>query len=98
MPLVFLCDKNPGTLITLYILLHIMNITVGNGNSVLIDRNIYYRGKSMGNKIDEKRILELVEKYKNAKFLHNGRSLEEGIDCLGFIILFYRDLGGKSAQ
>ena len=46
----------------------------------------------MGNKIDEKRILELVEKYKNAKFLHNGRSLEEGIDCLGFIILFYRDL------
>ena len=33
----------------------------------------------MGNKIDEKRILELVEKYKNAKFLHNGRSLEEVI-------------------
>ena len=43
-PWFFLCDKNPGTLITLYILLHIMNITVGNGNSVLIDRNIYYRG------------------------------------------------------
>ncbi|MGI5850710.1 MAG: peptidoglycan endopeptidase [Clostridiales bacterium] len=47
----------------------------------------------MGNRIDEKRILELIEKYRGAKFLHNGRSLEEGIDCLGFVILFYRDLG-----
>lgn len=45
------------------------------------------------NNIDNNKILELVEKYKNAKFLHNGRSLDEGIDCLGFIILFYRDLG-----
>lgn len=47
----------------------------------------------MGHNIDEKKIRELLEKYKNAKFLHNGRSLEEGIDCLGFVILFYRDLG-----
>ena len=23
---------------------------------------------------------------------HNGRSSEKGIDCLGFVILFYRDL------
>ena len=43
--------------------------------------------------IVERKIRELLEKYKNAKFLHNGRSLEEGIDCLGFVILFYRDLG-----
>ncbi|MFY9177604.1 MAG: NlpC/P60 family protein [Caldicoprobacterales bacterium] len=47
----------------------------------------------MGHNIDERKIRELLEKYKNAKFLHNGRSLEEGIDCLGFVILFYRDLG-----
>jgi len=47
----------------------------------------------MGHNIDEGKIKELLEKYKNAKFLHNGRSLEEGIDCLGFVILFYRDLG-----
>ncbi|HZJ57873.1 MAG TPA: NlpC/P60 family protein [Clostridia bacterium] len=47
----------------------------------------------MGNRTDSQGIYELVEKYRNAKFLHNGRSLDEGIDCLGFIILFYRDLG-----
>lgn len=42
---------------------------------------------------DSKLIYDLVEKYRDTKFVHNGRSLEEGIDCLGFIILFYRDLG-----
>ncbi|NLI60437.1 MAG: C40 family peptidase [Clostridiales bacterium] len=47
----------------------------------------------MGHSIEDRKISDLVQKYKNAKFLHNGRSLEEGIDCLGFIILFYRDLG-----
>lgn len=42
---------------------------------------------------DRKEIDQLIDKYKNAKFLHNGRSIDEGIDCLGFIILFYKDLG-----
>lgn len=35
----------------------------------------------------------LIDRFRNAPFLHNGRSLEEGIDCLGFIILFYREFG-----
>lgn len=47
----------------------------------------------MDNDTDNRKIWELVEKYKGAKFLHNGRSLEGGIDCLGFVILFYGDLG-----
>jgi len=41
----------------------------------------------------EKKILACLEKYKNARFVHNGRSLETGIDCLGFIILLYREFG-----
>lgn len=43
--------------------------------------------------IDNVKIMKMIDKYRDAKFLHNGRSLEEGIDCLGFLILFYRDLG-----
>ncbi|HZJ83243.1 MAG TPA: NlpC/P60 family protein [Clostridia bacterium] len=43
--------------------------------------------------IDNKKIMTLIDKYRDAKFLHNGRSLDEGIDCLGFIILLYRELG-----
>ena len=39
------------------------------------------------------KIQSLIEKYKNSPFLHNGRSLEGGIDCLGFIILFYKEFG-----
>lgn len=42
---------------------------------------------------DSDTILGLLDKYRNAKFVHNGRSLEEGIDCLGFVILFYREFG-----
>lgn len=43
----------------------------------------YYRDK----------INELIPKFKSAKFVHNGRSLEEGIDCLGFVIAFYKEFG-----
>lgn len=39
------------------------------------------------------KIEEILPKFKRAKFIHNGRSLEDGIDCLGFIILFYREFG-----
>ena len=39
------------------------------------------------------KINELIPKYKKAKFVHNGRDLREGIDCLGFIILFYNEFG-----
>lgn len=41
----------------------------------------------------EEKIQRLLPKYKNAVFVHNGRSLKDGIDCLGFIILFYREFG-----
>ncbi|WP_425447790.1 C40 family peptidase [Dethiothermospora halolimnae] len=47
----------------------------------------------MNNDFINKKIKNLIPKYRNAKFKHNGRSLEEGIDCLGFIILFYREFG-----
>lgn len=44
----------------------------------------------MYNRSDIERVLE---KFKGVKFKDNGRSLEEGLDCLGFIILFYREFG-----
>lgn len=47
----------------------------------------------MGIEISQDKIKESIEKYRNAKFVHNGRSLEEGIDCLGFLIEFYKDFG-----
>lgn len=46
----------------------------------------------MNDNIQEK-IYENIKKYRNARFLRNGRNLEEGIDCLGFIKLFYKDFG-----
>ena len=47
----------------------------------------------MANNIDTNTIYRLLDKYRNAKFVHNGRNLQEGIDCLGFVILFYREFG-----
>lgn len=41
----------------------------------------------------QEKIYEGIKKYRHAKFLRNGRNLEEGIDCLGFIKLFYQDFG-----
>jgi len=41
----------------------------------------------------EGKIKQLIKRFKKAKFVHNGRNLEEGIDCLGFIILFYKEFG-----
>jgi len=38
-------------------------------------------------------IKQILEKYKNVPFVHNGRSIKEGLDCLGFVILFYREFG-----
>lgn len=46
----------------------------------------------MESNIQEK-IYRALKKYVNAKFLRNGRVLEEGIDCLGFIKIFYEDFG-----
>ncbi|MFA5523869.1 MAG: NlpC/P60 family protein [Tissierellales bacterium] len=43
--------------------------------------------------IIQEKIREGIKKYRYAKFLRNGRNLEEGIDCLGFIKLFYQDFG-----
>lgn len=39
------------------------------------------------------KIKSIIPKFKDAKFVHNGRSLESGIDCLGFVILFYKEFG-----
>lgn len=43
--------------------------------------------------IIEKKILEILPKYRNAFFVHNGRSLKDGLDCLGFVLLFYKEFG-----
>ncbi|KAB3532742.1 NlpC/P60 family protein [Alkaliphilus pronyensis] len=43
----------------------------------------------------QEKVKEVIEGFKNARFKHNGRSLDEGIDCLGFIILFYEKFGIK---
>ncbi|WP_228370421.1 C40 family peptidase [Gottschalkia acidurici] len=40
-----------------------------------------------------KKINQIINKLKGARFVHNGRSIEEGIDCLGFLILFYKEFG-----
>ena len=40
-----------------------------------------------------KKVNTIINKFKGARFVHNGRSLEEGIDCLGLLILFYREFG-----
>lgn len=52
----------------------------------------YLEGSLVEENIQEK-IYGVLKKYRNAKFLRNGRVLEEGIDCLGFIKLFYEDFG-----
>ncbi len=39
------------------------------------------------------KIIELIYKYRDVRFVHNGRSLEEGLDCLGFMVLFYKEFG-----
>ncbi|SET54687.1 NlpC/P60 family protein [Natronincola peptidivorans] len=41
----------------------------------------------------EKEIEGLIDKYTNVPFVHNGRSLAGGVDCLGFVILFYKEFG-----
>ncbi|SDK91559.1 C40 family peptidase [Natronincola ferrireducens] len=39
----------------------------------------------------EYKIQQLIHKYIDLPFLHNGRSLEEGVDCLGLVILFLKE-------
>lgn len=47
----------------------------------------------MSSTINPKEIQQLLTKYRNVPFVHNGRSIEKGLDCLGFVILFYREFG-----
>lgn len=45
------------------------------------------------NELDlDMRIKKVLEKYKDVPFAHNGRTLQ-GLDCLGFIINFYKEFG-----
>ncbi len=41
----------------------------------------------------QEKLQRLISRYTNIPFIHNGRSLENGVDCLGFIILFYKEFG-----
>ncbi|HHU64176.1 MAG TPA: peptidoglycan endopeptidase [Clostridiales bacterium] len=43
--------------------------------------------------VSEAKIKEILDKFKNARFIHNGRDLKKGLDCLGFVILFYKEFG-----
>ncbi|WP_051412107.1 C40 family peptidase [Halonatronum saccharophilum] len=45
----------------------------------------------MMNKVEYK-VKEIVEKYRNIPYKHNGRSLQ-GLDCWGLLIAIYRDFG-----
>ena len=46
-----------------------------------------------GDDILEGKINEILNRFNGTRFFHNGRSLEEGIDCLGLLILFYKEFG-----
>lgn len=41
----------------------------------------------------ERKVNQIINKFRRTKFVHNGRSIEEGVDCLGFLILFYKEFG-----
>lgn len=41
----------------------------------------------------ESKIRQTIESFKGVPFVHNGRSKTEGLDCLGFMILFYKEFG-----
>lgn len=43
--------------------------------------------------INSERLYQVAETFKNARFKENGRNLQEGIDCLGFIVLYYKEFG-----
>lgn len=46
----------------------------------------------MSQTISRDRILQAIDKFKRVPFVHNGRSME-GLDCLGFVALFYKEFG-----
>lgn len=46
----------------------------------------------MSQSISRDNILRAIDKYKHVPFVHNGRSMD-GLDCLGFVILFYKEFG-----
>lgn len=46
----------------------------------------------MNNELREK-IDDIMDKYSETPFLHNGRSIKDGVDCLGFIKGFYSEFG-----
>ncbi|MBM7616359.1 C40 family peptidase [Alkaliphilus hydrothermalis] len=47
----------------------------------------------MNEALFNEKMCEIVKKYRNVNFVHNGRSTEEGLDCLGFMVLFYKEFG-----
>jgi cell wall-associated NlpC family hydrolase len=59
--------------------------------SKLITKYLWRTG--MSEKINITKIKEILDKFKNARFVHNGRDLEKGLDCLGFVALFYKEFG-----
>ena len=40
-----------------------------------------------------RQVNEIINRFKRTPFIHNGRSVKNGVDCLGFIILFYKEFG-----
>lgn len=35
----------------------------------------------------------VLRKYEKVPFVHNGRSIQSGLDCLGFMLRFYEEFG-----
>ncbi|AEE96205.1 C40 family peptidase [Mahella australiensis] len=46
----------------------------------------------MNQSVSRENLLQVIEKYKRVPFVHNGRSMD-GLDCLGFVVLFYKEFG-----
>lgn len=38
-------------------------------------------------------IERVLQKYEKVPFVHNGRSIQTGLDCLGFMLRFYEEFG-----
>lgn len=47
----------------------------------------------MNQKPDKSTILNIIKQAKSTPYVHNGRNLNIGFDCLGFVIYFYKELG-----
>lgn len=46
-----------------------------------------------GGDVLNSKVSEIIDRFRRTPFVHNGRSASDGVDCLGFIVLFYKEFG-----